>query len=144
MTIHDLPLVNANLNALSAAFVISGWIMIKSGRRKAHILSMLAAVFTSTIFLACYLTYHFNVTAVTRFTAHGIVRPVYFTILISHVVLAFATVPLVICTLVPALRARYDRHRRIARWTLPVWLYVSITGVLVYLMLYRWFPPANF
>ena len=144
MTIHDLPLVNANLNALSAAFIISGWIMIKSGRKKMHIVSMLAAVFTSVIFLACYLTYHFNVTAVTRFTAQGIVRPVYFTILISHVALAFATVPLVICTLVPALRARYDRHRRIARWTLPVWLYVSITGVLVYLMLYRWFPPANF
>ena len=143
MTIQDLPAVNASLNALSAACIISGWIMIKSGRKKMHIVSMLAAVFISTVFLACYVTYHFNVAAVTKFTAQGIVRPVYFAILISHVLLAFATVPLVILTLIPALRARYDRHRRIARWTLPVWLYVSITGVLVYLFLYQWFPPAD-
>jgi uncharacterized membrane protein YozB (DUF420 family) len=142
MTVHDLPPINASLNALSAAFLIVGWFMIKSDRKKAHIISMASAVITSTLFLACYLTYHFNVTAVTKFTAQGVVRPIYFSILVSHVLLAFAVVPLVICTLIPALRARYDRHRCIARWTLPIWLYVSVTGVIVYFMLYHWFPPA--
>ncbi|MDP9291745.1 MAG: DUF420 domain-containing protein [Verrucomicrobiota bacterium] len=144
MTIHDLPPINASLNGLSAVFILIGWYLIKTNRTKAHIISMSAAVMTSALFLVCYLIYHFNVRAITRFTAPGLVRYVYLSILISHVILAFTTVPLVIATLVPALRARYDKHRRIAYWTLPIWLYVSITGVIVYLMLYQWFPPANY
>ena len=137
MTIHDLPPVNAALNAMSAVFILFGWWAIKHDRKRRHIAMMSCALTTSTLFLACYLTYHFNVTAITRFTGHGWIRPVYFTILISHVLLAFITLPMVIATVIPALRARFDRHRKIARWTLPAWLYVSVTGVVVYGMLYH-------
>jgi uncharacterized membrane protein YozB (DUF420 family) len=140
MTVHDLPPVNASLNGLSALFIVTGLICIKSDRKKAHIFLMASALVSSTIFLACYLTYHFTVRAVTHFAYPGWPRKVYYPLLITHVALAFATLPLVIVTVVPALRARYDRHRRIARWTWPIWLYVSVTGVLVYLMLYVWFP----
>jgi uncharacterized membrane protein YozB (DUF420 family) len=141
--VHDLPPINAALNALSTVFILLGWWYIKHERKTQHIAMMASALTTSTIFLGCYLVYHFNVTVVTKFTAQGWIRPVYFTLLISHVLLAFATVPLIIMAVVPALRARFDKHRRIARWTLPIWLYVSVTGVLVYLMLYQWFPPAR-
>ena len=103
---------------------------------------MISALIVSLVFLACYLTYHFSVTAVTKFTTPGLPKIIYFSILIPHIILAFVTVPLVIMTVVPALRARFDKHRRIARWTLPIWLYVSVTGVLVYLMLYQWYPPG--
>lgn len=102
---------------------------------------MLSAAGVATLFLISYLYYHYHVGA-TRFTAEGWPRPVYFTILISHTVLAAAIVPLVILTLYRALRGDFTRHRRIARWTLPIWLYVSVTGILVYLMLYQFFPPA--
>jgi putative membrane protein len=142
MTVHDLPVVNASLNGLSAVFITIGLISIKSDRKQAHIAAMTAALITSTAFLACYLTYHFSVRVITKFTAQGLPRDIYFPLLISHVILALVTVPLVIVTVVPALRARYDRHRRLARWTWPIWLYVSVTGVIVYLMLYVWFPPA--
>jgi putative membrane protein len=144
MKLHDLPALNATLNGISALFIILGWIFIKRSRTKAHILMMSCAVLTSSAFLTAYLIYHLNSKIVTKFTAPGLVRSFYFTLLITHIILAFATVPLVLATLVPALRARYDQHRRIAKWTLPVWLYVSITGVLVYLMLYQWFPPAHY
>ena len=140
MNVHDLPPINASLNALSTVFILLGWWCIKRGLRRRHIVMMSCALTSSTLFLACYLTYHFLVTAVTRFAGHGLFRPVYFTLLISHVLFAAIALPLVIMTVIPALRGRFDRHRRIARWTLPVWLYVSITGVIVYLMLYRWFP----
>ena len=143
MTVHDLPPINAGLNALSTVFILLGWWYIEHDRKSQHIVMMTCALTTSTLFLACYLTYHLSVTTVTRFTATGLVRPVYFTLLISHVLFAFATLPMVILTVIPALRARFDSHRRIARWTLPVWLYVSVTGVLVYLMLYRWFPAST-
>lgn len=144
MTIHDFPALNASLNGLSAVFILAGWFFIKSDRKKAHIAAMSCALVTSTIFLGCYITYHaLRHGVVTRFTAQGIVRPFYFALLVSHTVLAATTVPLVVTTVIPALRARFDRHRRIARWTLPVWLYVSITGVLVYMMLYQWFPPSQ-
>jgi putative membrane protein len=143
MTAHDLPPINASLNGLSAVFIIVGWILIKTQRTRAHIVAMSCALVSSTLFLACYLTYHFTVRAVTHFTAQGLVRPFYFALLISHTILAGIALPLVILTVLPALRARYDKHRRIARWTLPVWLYVSVTGVLVYLMLYQWFPPLQ-
>ena len=105
---------------------------------------MITAVISSTIFLVGYVIYHVHVgEKSTHFAAQGMVRPLYFAMLISHVLLAFTTLPLVILTLIPVFRRRWDRHRRIARWTIPIWLYVSITGVLVYLMLYKWFPPPN-
>jgi uncharacterized membrane protein YozB (DUF420 family) len=142
MTIHDLPAVNASLNALSTVFLVAGYLFIKNERKPQHIAMMICALTTSTIFLACYLTYHLNTKIVTKFVDPASVRPFYLALLIPHIILAFVTVPLVICTVIPALRARFDKHRRIARWTFPIWLYVSITGVLVYLMLYRWFPQA--
>jgi uncharacterized membrane protein YozB (DUF420 family) len=143
MTIQDLPAVNASLNALSTVFLLAGITFIKNDRKQAHILSMLAALVTSTAFLACYLTYHFAKAGhVTLFTHSGWPKILYFLILGTHVPLAGLTVPLVIMTIIPAFRARYDKHRRIAKWTFPIWLYVSITGVLVYFMLYVWFPPV--
>jgi putative membrane protein len=141
MTVHDLPAVNASLNAVSTLFILLGLAFIKTDRKQAHIIAMSVALVTSSLFLACYLTYHFKVTAVTRFTHPGWPRSLYYFILATHVPLAALTVPLVLCTVIPALRARYDRHRRWAKWTVPIWLYVSVTGVLVYLMLYVWFPP---
>ncbi len=143
MSIHQLPSINALLNFLSTVFILAGWWFIHHQRKQLHIAAMITAVITSTIFLACYLYYHFHTHVITHFTATGIVRPLYFTLLISHVLLAFAVPPLVICTLIPAIRSRFDKHRRIAKWTLPIWLYVSVTGVLVYLMLYQWFPPSK-
>ena len=105
---------------------------------------MITAVISSTLFLVSYITYHLHVgERSTHFTAQGAVRYFYFAILISHILLAAITLPLVMLTLVPALRRRWDPHRRIGRWTMPIWLYVSVTGVLVYLMVYVWFPPAN-
>ncbi len=143
MTLQDLPMVNASLNSVSTAFILLGFWAIKQDRKQAHIAAMSGALLTSTLFLACYLYYHFNVPGVTRFTHPGWPKTVYFVILFSHIPLAALTVPLVLLTVIPALRARYDRHRRIAKWTLPIWLYVSVTGVLVYLMLYVWYPPAG-
>jgi putative membrane protein len=143
MSIQQLPAINASLNFLSTVFILIGWWFIRHQYKRSHMVAMITAVITSTIFLGCYLYYHFHTHAVTHFTATGMIRPIYFTLLISHVLLAFAVPPLVICTLVPALRSRFDKHRRIAKWTLPIWLYVSITGVLVYLMLYQWFPPSR-
>jgi putative membrane protein len=141
MTISDLPAVNASLNALSTFFIVCGLVLIKAERKTAHITAMSLALVTSSLFLVCYITYHVNVAAVTRFTYPGWPRTVYFFILFTHIPLAALTVPLVLFTVWPALRARYDRHRRLAKWTVPIWLYVSVTGVLVYLMLYVWFPP---
>lgn len=143
MTVSDLPLINASLNAMSTLFLLAGITFIKNEMKQAHILSMLSALVTSTIFLGCYVTYHaMKNGVVTKFTHPGWPKTLYFFILGTHVPLAFATVPLVIMTIIPAFQARYDRHRKVAQWTFPIWLYVSITGVLVYLMLYVWFPPA--
>lgn len=141
MSVHDLPKLNAALNGLSTVFLLLGFFFIRRKQVTAHRRCMLTALATSALFLASYLTYHFSVKAVTEFTAQGWVRPVYFTILISHVILAVAIVPLVIITVVRALRERFDQHRRIARWTWPLWMYVSVTGVVVYLMLYHLYPP---
>ncbi len=144
MTVSDLPAVNAWLNFASTIFIVAGWYYIRRGHWRQHVACMITAVVSSTAFLASYLTYHAHVgEKSTHFTAGGIVRPVYFTILISHILLAIIILPLVIATLVPALRRRWEKHRRIARWTMPVWLYVSVTGVIVYLMLYQWFPPPG-
>ena len=142
MTVYDLPLVNASLNGLSTVFIACGWWFILREMKRAHIACMAAALATSAAFLTCYLYYHYVVGSI-RFTHTGWIKPVYFVILITHVLLAFAIPPLVIMTVVPALRARYDRHRRLGRWTMPIWLYVSVTGVLVYLMLYQWFPSSE-
>src|ERR1043166_521961 len=140
MTISDLPAVNASLNALSTVFLTFGYIFIKQKKQNAHRNCMIAAFITSAIFLACYLTYHFTVKAVTKFQGQGIARPIYFFILITHVILAVVIVPLILVTLTRALRQRFDRLKKIARWTWPLWMYVSVTGVIVYMMLYKWFP----
>ena len=143
MTVNDLPALNASLNALSTVFIVTGLVAIKSERKTAHITAMVCALITSTAFLTSYLTYHFmKAGVVTKFTVSGWPKTLYFLILFTHIPLAFLTLPLVFLTVIPALRARYDRHRRWAKITAPVWLYVSVTGVLVYLMLYVWFPPA--
>jgi len=132
------PIVNASLNSACTILLLAGRWFISQRRIAAHRFTMITAVITSTLFLISYLYYHAHVGSV-LFQGMGWSRPVYFTILISHVVLAAAIVPLVIITLTRALRERFDRHRAIARWTFPLWLYVSITGVLVYFMLYHWF-----
>jgi len=139
MTIHDLPAVNASLNGLSTVFILTGLVAIKSDRKQLHIVSMAAALVTSTLFLTCYVIYHL-VAQITRFAYEGWPKALYYAILIPHVFLAIVILPLIILTVIPALRARYDQHRKIAKWTWPVWLYVSVTGVLVYMMLYVWFP----
>jgi uncharacterized membrane protein YozB (DUF420 family) len=136
MTIHDLPALNAALNATAAVLLISGFVLIRRGRKQTHRRVMLAAFAVSMAFLASYLIYHANA-GVVRFQRTGAIRTVYLSILFTHTVLAAAVPPLAIITLSRGLRGRFDRHRVIARWTLPVWLYVSITGVVVYWMLYR-------
>ena len=136
MTLHDLPAVNATLNGLSGILLIVGYAAIRAGRINWHRRCMIAAFVTSAIFLVCYVIYHAQVGSV-RFTRQGFVRPLYFSILITHVTLAATVVPLAVMTLRRGLRAQYPRHRAIARWTLPVWLYVSVTGVLVYVLLYQ-------
>src|SRR5437868_5204089 len=132
------PTINATLNGTSAVLLVTAHSMIKRGRVATHRGLMLAAVITSSLFLISYLYYHAHVGSV-RFQGQGWSRPVYFTILISHTILAIIVVPLVIITLSRALRERFDRHRAIARWTYPLWLYVSVTGVVIYLMLYHLF-----
>ena len=136
MTVADLPGLNAVLNATSATLLATGYVLIRQGRREAHRRVMLAALTSSALFLTSYLYYHFHVGSV-KFQGQGPVRTIYFTILLTHTVLAVAIVPLVVLTLVPALRGRFDRHRRLARVTLPLWAYVSVTGVVIYWMLYR-------
>lgn len=136
MTVRDLPALNAVLNATSAALLALGYLLIRRGRREAHQKVMQAALACSALFLVSYLTYHAQVGSV-RFQGQGPLRTVYFAILISHTILAAVIVPLVLVTFVRARRGLFDRHRRIARLTLPLWAYVSVTGVIVYWMLYR-------
>jgi uncharacterized membrane protein YozB (DUF420 family) len=139
MAIADLPALNAVLNGLAAVLLATGWILIRRGRFQAHRNVMLAAFATSTLFLISYLVYHAHIGS-RPFPGTGPVRYVYFTILITHVVLAAAIVPMALITLSRGLRARFDTHVPLAKWTLPLWLYVSVTGVVVYVMLYqiRW------
>ena len=136
ISVSQLPSLNAALNSLSAVFLITGYYFISSKRVSAHRTCMLTAFTCSTLFLISYLTYHFQVGSV-PFKGQGWIRPVYFAILFSHTMLAAAVVPLVLITLRRALKQRFETHRRIARWTFPIWLYVSVTGVIVYLMLYE-------
>jgi putative membrane protein len=136
MNVEALPAINASLNALSGVLLVVGYGLIRARRIDVHRRVMLAAFATSSLFLVCYVVYHAQVGSV-RFTRQGFVRPLYFTILVTHVTLAAAVLPLAIVTLSRGLKARFDRHRTIARWTLPIWLYVSVTGVLVYVLLYQ-------
>jgi uncharacterized membrane protein YozB (DUF420 family) len=136
VSLASLPALNAGLNGTSAALLLSGYLLIRAGRRQAHMAFMLAAVLSSSIFLASYLYYHAHVGSV-PFHGQGALRAVYFFILTTHTLLAVTIVPLVLVTLTRALRGHYAAHRRIARFTLPLWAYVSVTGVVVYWMLYR-------
>jgi uncharacterized membrane protein YozB (DUF420 family) len=136
MTIADLPALNASLNALASVFLVVGYILIRSGRRDAHKRCMLLALTTSALFLTSYVIYHANAGSV-PFRGVGAIRAVYFAVLIPHVILAITILPLALLTAARGLRGDYGRHVRIARWTLPLWLYVSVTGVVVYLMLYH-------
>jgi len=136
VTLRDLPSLNAVLSATSAGLLALGYVLIRRGRREAHQKVMQAALACSALFLVSYLTYHAQVGSV-RFPGQGPIRTVYFAILISHTILAIVIVPLVIVTFARARRGRFDRHRAIARVTLPLWAYVSVTGVIVYWMLYR-------
>jgi uncharacterized membrane protein YozB (DUF420 family) len=136
MSVQDLPAVNALLNGIAGVLLIVGYSLIRAGRRDLHRKWMLAAFATSSLFLISYVTYHAQVGSV-RFTRQGWVRPLYFTILITHVTLAAAVLPLALVTLTRGLKGRFVQHRAIARWTFPIWLYVSVTGVLVYVLLYQ-------
>ena len=141
-----LPAVNAGLNALATLLLVVGYTLIRCGRRRAHQRTMLSAFATSILFLACYLVYHgaliyYTDSGSRHFEGTGPVRPVYYTILISHVILAASVPVLASITIYRALRQEWDRHRRIAKVTFPIWLYVSVTGVIIYLLLYHW--PAG-
>ena len=136
LTLHDLPTLNAVLNSTSALLIVVGYGLIRARRIQAHRRVMLAAFTTSTLFLISYLVYHAQVGSV-HFRGTGAIRIVYFTILITHTILAALVAPMVVVTLVRGLTSRFDKHRRLARITLPIWLYVSVTGVVVYGMLYH-------
>lgn len=141
LSISDLPTVNAVLNGISALLLIAGYLCIRQRLIPAHRLCMSLAFGTSALFLISYLIYHSS-HGTTRFTGQGWVRPAYFLLLTSHTILATGIVPLAVTTLSRAWKGQFDRHRRIARWTFPIWLYVSITGVAVYWMLYRLYPAG--
>jgi len=136
MSLSDLPALNAVLNGISAVFLVSGYMLIRRGHRTLHKRCMLAALTSSALFLTSYVIYHAN-TGSRPFPGQGAIAVIYFAILITHVVLAVAIVPLALMTATRGLRSQFDRHVRIARWTLPLWLYVSVTGVVIYLMLYQ-------
>ncbi len=146
LNLASLPAVNAGLNALCTILLLCGFVAIINKKIRVHRAFMLSAFGCSALFLVLYLYFHFNA-GVIRFSGRGWIRPVYFTILISHTILAVVIVPLVLITLVRALRERFDLHLKIAKWTLPLWLYVSVTGVVVYWLLYVAYTPilpANF
>ena len=140
MNLSDLPAVNACFNGLSAVFLTAGYVFIRRKNQPAHRKCMIAALNSSALFLTGYLTYHFAVHGVTRFHNPAWFRPIYLILLLTHTVLAVVIVPLLLLTLTRALRGRFDAHRRIARWTWPIWMYVSVTGVVIYLLLYQIFP----
>jgi putative membrane protein len=139
MTMSDLPAVNACLNGLSAVFLVAGYLQIRRKNQLAHERCMLAAVVTSTLFLICYVVYHANAGR-TVFKNPPEFRPYYLALLLSHTILAVVILPLVLVTLTRAFKRRFESHRKIARWTWPIWMYVSVTGVIIYLLLYQIFP----
>jgi len=142
VSVSDLPAVNACFNMLSTVWLTVGFVFIRKGRKAAHRNCMIAALCTSTLFLVGYLTYHFNVQGVTRFPENWF-RPVYLVILLTHTVLATVILPLVIATVVLAIRGKFETHKKVARWTWPLWMYVSVTGVVIYLLLYQVFPQQS-
>lgn len=141
LSVSDLPGLNAILNTASTVLLISGYMFIRRRRILLHKICMLSAVTCSAAFLVSYITFHVRV-GVVHFLAQGPIRPLYFTILFTHTVLAATIVPLLIVTLTFAFRKRFPRHKAVARWTLPLWLYVSITGVVIYFLLFRIYAPA--
>src|SRR4029077_17246429 len=141
MQISDLPAINASLNFVSTIFISAGWFWIRREIWQRHVPCMIIAILSSTLFLVGYITYHVHVGEKSSGYT-GWIALIYFPILATHVLLAFVTLPLVILTLIPVFQRRWNRHKRIVRWTIPIWLYVSVTGVFVYLMLYKWFPPG--
>jgi putative membrane protein len=142
MTLSDLPALNACLNSTSAIFLMVGYVFIRQNRQAAHRNCMIVALIASTLFLISYLTYHFN-TGRTVFKDPAWFRPIYLIILLTHTVLAVVIVPMVIMTVSRAIKRRYDLHKKISRWTWPLWMYVSVTGVLIYFLLYRIFPQGR-
>ena len=143
MTLSDLPAINASLNGLSASLLAAGFYFIRRKQIVAHRNCMVAAFVTSIVFLGFYLYYHFNTEVVTRFVEPAWFRPIYLAILLTHTILAVIIVPLVLMTLHRAIKARFELHRKIARWTWPLWMYVSVTGVVIYLILYQIFPQPK-
>ena len=136
-----LPPINATLNGIATILLALGFFFIKSGNRQAHKACMISAFITSVVFLVCYVAHKILVRGVhTPFGGEGAIRTVYYTMLVSHIILAIAIVPMVLMTMSRAFKERFEAHKVIARWTWPVWMYVSVTGVLVYLFLYVWFP----
>ncbi len=143
MNVQNLPVLNASLNGVATFFIVAGLVAIKAGFTRVHRACMAGAIAVSAAFLTSYLIYHFNVVAVTKFTHPGWPRNLYYFILITHIPLAILVLPLLVLTVLPAIKGRYEAHKRWAKITAPVWLYVSVTGVLVYMMLYVWYPPAQ-
>lgn len=142
---HFLPQVNAVLNATATVLLVCGLVAIKRGKREGHARFMVAAFVASALFLVGYLTYHFGVQdelGPTRFNGTGLAKSAYLVMLLTHVLLAIVNLPMILRTLYLARKGRFEAHKRWARWTFPIWLYVSVTGVLVYLVLYVWNPPA--
>lgn len=142
MSIDDLPAVNATLNAISTILLTIGFVQIKRGNQKTHRNCMVAALVTSTLFLICYVIYH-KYEGHTRFTDPEWFRPIYLFILATHVPLAALQVPLILITFTQAVRGQFETHKRFARWTFPIWMYVSVTGVVIYFLLYHIFPQAR-
>lgn len=143
MTVSDLPALNATLNATATVLLTAGFIFIKRGNKTSHRFCMVSAFVVSMVFLVGYVLHKYLVKGVhTPFGGEGVIRTIYYAMLVSHIILAIAIVPLVLTTLNHALRGRFDRHRKWARWTFPAWYYVSITGVLIYFFLYVWWPVA--
>ena len=147
MQLQDLPLINAILNSCSALLLLAGYVAIKRDQKERHKRCMVAALITSTLFLTCYVIYHVGMQRVygsahTRFVDPAWFRPWYLALLASHLLLAIAIVPMVLMTVYHAIRGNFEKHRKIARWTWPCWMYVSVTGVGIYLLLYRIFPQA--
>lgn len=142
--VHALPAINATLNATSGVLLLIAYVLIKQKRIAPHRRFMLAACYTSLVFLCCYVLNHYlRHGVVTRFKGTGVIRPIYFTLLTTHTFLAITIVPMAIVTVWNGLKMRVPQHRRIARWTFPMWMYVSVTGVLVYFFLYQWFPSTG-
>lgn len=148
LPLSQFPALNATLNSLTSLLLLAGFIAILRGHKNVHRAFMVSAFLTSAVFLACYLTYHFGMhyyygKGVTKFTTPGWPRYIYLSILLTHTILAIVVLPMILRTFYLALKERFDEHKRLARWTWPVWMYVSVTGVIVYVMLYQLYPPAS-